>query len=198
MSLRTVGAVYDAIVLAGGRARRLGGIDKPGIGIGGVPLLDRVLAAVGTPAVIVCAGPARPTARPVLWCREDPPGSGPVAGLAAALPATRGPVVLVVAADLPSLAPAVPALLEALDHDDAADVAMLVDSSGRANHLAAAWRRPALVAALGGLGDPAGAPMRALSGSARVVGVADTGDWGRDCDTWADVQAARTAWTAGC
>ncbi|MYQ48709.1 NTP transferase domain-containing protein, partial [Streptomyces sp. SID4985] len=34
---------YDAVVLAGGAARRLGGADKPGVRVGGRPLLDRVL-----------------------------------------------------------------------------------------------------------------------------------------------------------
>ncbi|MZF89845.1 NTP transferase domain-containing protein, partial [Streptomyces sp. SID5643] len=35
-------ARYDAVVLAGGAARRLGGADKPGVRVGGRPLLDRV------------------------------------------------------------------------------------------------------------------------------------------------------------
>ncbi|MFE1500369.1 NTP transferase domain-containing protein, partial [Streptomyces albidoflavus] len=36
---------YDAVVLAGGAARRLGGSDKPAVRVGGRPLLDRVLGA---------------------------------------------------------------------------------------------------------------------------------------------------------
>ncbi|MYS16776.1 NTP transferase domain-containing protein, partial [Streptomyces sp. SID4982] len=35
------GAPYDAVVLAGGGARRLGGADKPGVQVGGRALLDR-------------------------------------------------------------------------------------------------------------------------------------------------------------
>ncbi|WP_198601894.1 NTP transferase domain-containing protein, partial [Streptomyces sp. MH60] len=38
-------AGYDAVVLAGGAARRLGGADKPGLRVGARALLDRVLAA---------------------------------------------------------------------------------------------------------------------------------------------------------
>ncbi|MGV9756153.1 NTP transferase domain-containing protein, partial [Streptomyces tricolor] len=41
-------APYDAVVLAGGAARRLGGADKPGLRVGGRALLDRVLAACGS------------------------------------------------------------------------------------------------------------------------------------------------------
>ncbi|WP_438949006.1 NTP transferase domain-containing protein, partial [Streptomyces harbinensis] len=37
--------VFDAIVLAGGAARRLGGADKAAVTVGGRPLLDRVLDA---------------------------------------------------------------------------------------------------------------------------------------------------------
>ena len=37
--------MYDAIVLAGGRGSRLGGVDKGAVDIGGVTLLQRVLTA---------------------------------------------------------------------------------------------------------------------------------------------------------
>ncbi|WP_344329901.1 molybdenum cofactor guanylyltransferase, partial [Kitasatospora putterlickiae] len=70
---------YDAIVPAGGAARRLGGADKPGLTIGGTTLLDRVLAACADARTTVVVGPARPTARPgIRWTRERPPGGGPV------------------------------------------------------------------------------------------------------------------------
>ncbi|MBO1333527.1 DUF6457 domain-containing protein [Streptomyces sp. VRA16 Mangrove soil] len=81
---RTV-PVYDAVVLAGGAARRLGGADKPGVRVGGRALLDRVLAAcAGARATVVVAEP-RPTARPVGWAREEPPGGGPLAALGAGI-----------------------------------------------------------------------------------------------------------------
>ncbi|MFF1746700.1 NTP transferase domain-containing protein, partial [Streptomyces mirabilis] len=58
-------APYDAVVLAGGAARRLGGADKPGLRVGGRPLLDRVLAACATAATTVVVAAPRETARPV-------------------------------------------------------------------------------------------------------------------------------------
>jgi GTP:adenosylcobinamide-phosphate guanylyltransferase len=92
---------YDAVVLAGGGGLRVGGADKPALLVGGVSLLDRVLAACRGARATVVAGPRRPTARAVQWVREDPPGGGPLPALAAALAHVREDTVLVLAADLP-------------------------------------------------------------------------------------------------
>ncbi|WP_399128711.1 molybdenum cofactor guanylyltransferase [Actinacidiphila sp. ITFR-21] len=78
---------YDAVVLAGGAARRLGGADKPALPVGGRTLLDRVLAACAGADRTVVVGPRRPTARPVRWAGEEPPGGGPLPALAAGLTA---------------------------------------------------------------------------------------------------------------
>ncbi|MEE4545309.1 NTP transferase domain-containing protein [Streptomyces sp. V4-01] len=81
---------YDAVVLAGGAARRLGGADKPALPVGGRMLLDRVLAACPGARATVVVGPRRPTSRPVRWTREDPAGGGPLPALAAGLAALPG------------------------------------------------------------------------------------------------------------
>ena len=144
----------DAIVLAGGDNRRMGGADKVMLEIGGRPILIRILdglAGLGISAPIVVGAPRR-LDRPVRWCREDPPGGGPVAALAAAGALLRAPATVVLAGDLPFVAEAVPDLLAALgDEGDRnhPDVAVLVDGGGRRNLLAAAWRTTALIAALG-------------------------------------------------
>ncbi|MFF9196536.1 DUF6457 domain-containing protein [Streptomyces sp. NPDC014779] len=78
-------SAYDALVLAGGAARRLGGADKPGVRVGGRPLLDRVLAGCRDAGRTVVVAAPRATARPVEWTREEPPGGGPVAALDAGL-----------------------------------------------------------------------------------------------------------------
>ncbi|KAB1987576.1 NTP transferase domain-containing protein [Streptomyces triticiradicis] len=96
-------AGYDAVVLAGGAARRLGGEDKPGVRVGGRRLLDRVLAACADATRTVVVADPRSTARPVEWAREDPPGGGPLAALDAGLRHTAAPYVLVLSADLPFL-----------------------------------------------------------------------------------------------
>ena len=180
-------AVYDAVVLAGGAARRLGGADKPGVEVGGVTLLQRTVAAVGDAATLVVVGPPRRIdGATVVWCREQPPGGGPVAALAAGLPATSATLVVVLAADLPWVAPAVPRLVAAVPADG---VAVLADADGRVNYLAAAWQRSALVAALARV-QPTGAAVRQLLAAVPTVLVADQGA-GRDCDTWSDITRAR-------
>ena len=180
--------MHDAIVLAGGAAARLGGAAKPQLAIAGRTLLDHAVAAVGDAERVVVVGPDQPVEARVVFCREQPPGGGPVAAIAAGLLHTSAEVVVVLAADLPFVAPAIPRLLDALP---AAGVAMLVDESGRPNYLAAAWRRAGLASALQTLGEPAGASMRALIELVPHVLVQDEAGWGRDCDTWEDLARAR-------
>ncbi len=93
---------------------------------------------------------------------------------------------------MPGIAPAVPRLLAAL-RDAAAETgaAVLVDQDGRPNYLAAAWRAEALSWALAAVGNPVGAPMRAVYESVNPVTVPDPDRWGADCDTPADLEAAR-------
>jgi len=207
---------FDAIVLAGGAARRLGGVDKPMLDVDGTPLLTRVLAAVAAARVRVVVGPRRSLERHgvgpgdtgVVWCQEQPPGGGPVAGLAAGLPHTTAPIVVVLAADLPWIAPAVQPLLAALpepalpgpdphesnSHEPGLPDVALLRAGERRNYLAAAWRRATLVDALAKVAA-AGTAMRALVAAAQDAGarVADVPDqgWGDDCDTWADLAQAR-------
>src|SRR3954453_2698201 len=185
----TVEAVYDAIVLAGGRARRLGGAPKPQLTVGGRRLLDHVLDAVRDAEQLVVVGPEQPVERPVVWCREGPPGGGPVAALAAGWARTPADVVLLLAADLPWIAPAVPVLRAAVPGRGAA---VLIDADGRVNYLAAAWWRPALTGALAEVGAVQGASMRSLVARVPVVEVPDAQGWGRDCDTWDDLARARS------
>ncbi|MFF7385613.1 NTP transferase domain-containing protein [Streptomyces griseoluteus] len=154
------GAPYDAVVLAGGGARRLGGADKPGVQVGGRALLDRVLAACDDAATTVVVADPRATARPVRWAREEPAGGGPVAALDAGLRLTTSAYAVVLSADLPFLgADTVHRLLAALRGGDA-DGAMLTDDDGRDQPLVAAYRtaslRRALAALAAGGAEPSG------------------------------------------
>jgi molybdopterin-guanine dinucleotide biosynthesis protein A len=130
-------AVLAVVVLAGGAGRRLGGADKPGLDVGGRTLLDHVLLACPERADIVVVGPRRPTAREVRWTREQPPGGGPVAGLAAGLRLVAAPIVLVLAADLPLVGAALAPLLRVASQAvaDGRDGAWVVDDQGHGQPL---------------------------------------------------------------
>lgn len=206
------GAPYDAVVLAGGGARRLGGADKPGVQVGGRALLDRVLAACADAATTVVVADPRATARPVRWAREEPAGGGPVAALDAGLRLTTAEYAVVLSADLPFLgADTVHRLLAALRDGDA-DGAMLTDDDGRDQPLVAAYRTAALRCALTDLatehprytehpghtehpphtvqGSLTGLPLRRLTGALRLTRLTDPLA-SFDCDTWEDIARAR-------
>ncbi|MFC8502427.1 molybdenum cofactor guanylyltransferase [Pedococcus sp. NPDC057267] len=98
-----------AVVLCGGTGRRFGG-DKTRADLGGATVLDRLLDGLPGGWPVLCVGERRPTTREVTWLREDPPGGGPVAALAAALPHVTTPVLVALGGDMPYAAPAAPAL----------------------------------------------------------------------------------------
>ena len=179
---------FDAIVLAGGRASRLGGVSKPDVEVGGVALLDHALAAVAGAAHVVVVGPpqlARPGVATVL---EDPPDGGPVAGVAAGLaqlPADGPELVVVLACDVPRAGHALPALLAAVG---AADGARMVGDQDRPQHLVAVYRHTALRSALDAIPQVHGAAMHRLVGGLRLVDVPDDDGATADADTWADVE----------
>lgn len=180
---------YDVVILAGGSARRLGGISKPALTVGGKRLLDHVLDACADAGSVVAVGPRSPTSRPVQWCREDPPGGGPLAGLAAGLDHLDAGTVLVLAADMPLVARVVPMLVASLGAADAADAAVLVDEEGIRQPLAAAYSRKALARRLEQLNPPEGRPVRALLDGLQVVELR-AAHAAFDCDTWDDVRRA--------
>ena len=181
--------VYDAVVLAGGLARRLEGADKPALEIGGVTLLDRVIRACAEATRIVCVGPPRPTSSPVRWTREDPPGSGPVAALAAGLALTRSPHIVLLAADLPFLTADVVHSLwtSAAGHDGA----VLTDEHGKDQWLAACYRRSALTTALARYDSVVGLSLKRFLAGFDLASVPDAEGRAFDCDTWEDVAHVR-------
>jgi molybdenum cofactor guanylyltransferase len=159
-------AQIAAVVLAGGRASRLGGADKPGVRILGRSLLATVTrAAIGAGASrIVIVGPPRPDlaaevvdggAQPdsaagvsIEFTSERPPGSGPVPALRAGLDLVTQPRLVLLAADLPFLrAGDVRALLASTDGAAVAG-SMFVDGQGRPQWLASCWRTASLRSAL--------------------------------------------------
>jgi molybdopterin-guanine dinucleotide biosynthesis protein A len=185
---------YDAVVLAGGRATRLGGIDKTALGPAGDTLLDRALRSVEHASRrILVAGPELPAPPGVLRATESPRYGGPVAALAAALrvPGEGEALVVVLAADLPAVERALPAVLAAVDEAAPADGWIGVDPNGRDQPLLAVYRRGPLAAAVDGVPrSGAGAPLRRVLAGLRLIRVPLAVGLAADVDTPADAARA--------
>lgn len=182
----------DVIVLAGGRASRMGGVDKPGLLVSGRSMLDIALAAGADLGRTVVVGPPRPElGAHILQTREPEPGSGPVAAIAAGL-ACLGTAaadhLVILAADLPFLTREV--IGELLRHRDEYDAVFAGDESGRPQYLIGVWRHRALADRLGGLDTVINQPMKALVPERTLTITVPGVD---DCDTPDDIEAARAA-----
>ena len=107
--------VVAAAIVAGGPARRLGGIAKPFIEIDGRTVAERQLALLRSafPRVLVVANDPAPWAELAVEVVGDRVlGGGPLAGIDAALTGAEGSdAVVCVAGDLPFLTPAMLAAL---------------------------------------------------------------------------------------
>lgn len=178
------------MILAGGAARRLGGVDKPGLVVGDRTLLERVAAAVPAAGRIIVVGPPRerPAAR---YVREDPPGGGPVPALRRGVAEVAAPWLVLLAGDLPFVEPRHVTMLRLAA--DGHDGALLLDAEGHPQWLAGVWRTDVLRAALGGY---TGASLRGLLAPLRHTTLAaedpvDAAVAVFDCDTPEDLARAR-------
>jgi len=194
--------VIAGVVLAGGAARRMGGVDKASLELAGVTMLDRVLLAARPlcrPLVVV--GPPRPSVvGGVEFLLEVSVGGGPVPAIAAGLAAVDRPVgedsaeiVVLLAADLPLLTTAaITALVDALAGGRSAAAAL--DPRRGPVPLLAAYRRAPLAARLADLGPDAGADRRAGLLLPDDVVLVDLGDHvSLNVNTPADLARARRA-----
>jgi molybdopterin-guanine dinucleotide biosynthesis protein A len=194
---------FDAVVLAGGRAARLGGSSKPDVLVAGRRLLDHALDAAAGARRTVVVGPAGLATEPVLSAQEDPPHGGPVAGVEAGLAALdraaddagepRAPLVLLLACDVPLARHVVVHLLAvaAAAVADGLDGAQVVDSGGRPQPLLGVYRRGLLTDAVAGLAARGGtrdAAIRRLLADAHLREVRDVVGHAADADTWDDVR----------
>ncbi|MEU3916622.1 NTP transferase domain-containing protein [Streptomyces sp. NPDC029004] len=186
---------YDAIVLAGGAAKRLGGADKPAVRVGGRALLDRVLGVCRDAGRTVVVGGRRATARPVVWAREEPPGGGPLAALDAGVRQVEAAAVLVLSADLPFLGERTVRQLIGTLGTSGREAALLTDAGGRDQPLVAAYRTEPLRRELALLateyGSLTGLPMRLLTQELDLARIDAEPLASFDCDTWEDISAAR-------
>src|SRR4051812_38952151 len=97
-----MGADVSALILAGGRATRMGGVAKHELVIGGETIFARQCRVLAPRvAEILVAAPGDVAGYRTV--RDPIEGAGPLAGIAAGLAATRTPWLLVVAGDMPGL-----------------------------------------------------------------------------------------------
>ncbi len=149
----------DAILLAGGHSSRMAGPDKVMLELAGRRLLERAIDAAHAAdcAHIAVVGPERALdiADDVAFSlvREDPPFSGPVAGIAAAQDLGQGEWVLLLATDLPRIADVIAFLIRAIDMHPDSRAHLIEASDGHLEWLCSAMRRSTLERQLASLPD---------------------------------------------
>lgn len=186
-------------ILAGGQARRFGGVAKGLELVGGVRIVDRVLAAlrdVTSDILLIGAAPAIGATLPGLrLVPDEAPGGGPLGGIVAALRAA-GRDTLVVAWDMPFIeARHLRPLLGAGRDADA----VVWEAEGRAEPLCALYRARTVSQLAGLLAAGERSPREALGRlHVHLVGhVASPGPYPfTSINTREQLDAARRAWAA--
>jgi molybdopterin-guanine dinucleotide biosynthesis protein A len=132
------------VVLAGGRATRMGG-DKATVELAGRPLLawplDAMRTALDHVVVVAKAGTVLPPLDVEVWVEPDEPAH-PRAGLVHALERARGRSILACAGDLPLVSPPLVRRLAGADAGGAA--AVVPRAAGRLQPLLARYEPAAL------------------------------------------------------
>ena len=133
-------AAYSAVVLAGGKSRRMG-VDKASVLVGGRRLLDRVLSVLtGLFDDVVVVGRSEWSADLGSVCSvaDETPGLGPLGGLYTGLGVIDRERALVVGCDMPFITGEVLQELLSRDGESEATVARM---AGRAQPLLAVYDR---------------------------------------------------------
>ncbi|WP_298255328.1 molybdenum cofactor guanylyltransferase [uncultured Arthrobacter sp.] len=187
---------FDAIVLAGGRSSRLGGLPKAGLVFEGRTLLERTCAALAGARRLVVVGPDPDGGRRAAlagaptFVREEPAFAGPAAAVVAGVEALTDPApwCAVVACDMPRVDELVPLLLAAAAESGTSVMAV---EGGRDQPLAALYRSADLAHAIDALlarGAVENLSMRSLLASVRTREVPVPPGVTHDVDTFSDAR----------
>ena len=177
-----------AVVLCGGGSTRFGA-DKTSQPLGETTVLDHLVDSLPTTWAVVAVGTPRPLGRAVAWAREDPPGGGPLAGIAAGIRGVTADVVVVIAGDMPFAGPWAVRLVDALAGCPDVGAVTSRDGDDRANPLLTAYRTDALREALPH--DPSGGSARFLLQAIEHESLLVPDEESLDVDTPEALEAAR-------
>ncbi|VXC44272.1 Molybdopterin-guanine dinucleotide biosynthesis protein A [Arthrobacter sp. 9AX] len=190
---------FDAVILAGGRSSRLGGVPKQGLVFEGATLLELALGAGSGASLTAVVGPdPGPLPAGVVSCREEPEFAGPAAAVAAGLEVLSAAgggssFTLVLACDMPRAASAVEALTQFLTSEgQARDGVMACSEDGKPQMLVGFYRTSGLKKAVQELrarGGLINGSMRSLLASLDVQLVTVPAGSTADVDTWDDAAA---------
>ncbi len=180
-------SAFAVVVLAGGRAARLGGADKAAVEHAGRSLLEHAIDACADADEVVVVGDPVPTTRPVTFCRERPRYGGPAAALLTGRDVlARRPAELgLLAVDMPRVTPRTFRRLRAAASGH--DGAFLTDAGGR-RQLAGVLAVDRLDAVRPDAEAWHGMAIHRLLAALDIADVAPESDEGRDVDTWADLR----------
>lgn len=176
-------ADIDSVVLAGGKASRIGGIDKTllPLGLSGKTLLEDVIAAC--PGQVYVIGPKREIASQVKWVSDLVESGGPAAGIWAGLQKINTKYVFISAGDQQLTSNIVINICQAAVGQDGA-WALREDGSGQP--LLACVETNKLRELLSQTEGVNASPLR-LMNQLNMVGVKVHLDQVIDIDSWADV-----------
>jgi molybdopterin-guanine dinucleotide biosynthesis protein A len=182
-------SIPDSIIVAGGKATRMGGLDKAmlPLGLSGKTLLEDIIKScpgkvfvVGRPREIGIDGAE------VTWVPDLNPDGGPAAGLWSGLISVTSEYVFISAADQTLSSETVSTLISAALGSDGA---WAIRSDGSGQPLCACVRTDLLRELLAPTQGINQSPLRLLS-SLKMVGVEVNPDQVVDFDTWQDVAKA--------
>ena len=171
----------------------MGGVDKATLRLSGERLVDRVAAAAqrAGAAGVTIVGPESAAADGCARVREDPPGGGPLAAVAAALPFVQHDWTMLLSCDLQQPVAVCETLLASLREGDDVDGIVLVDQRMRHQWLAGVYSTRMLRRGFEVLGDDhAGLPIKLLFAQARLREVPVADAIAADIDTPDDLAQA--------
>jgi molybdopterin-guanine dinucleotide biosynthesis protein A len=183
-------SIPDSLIVAGGNATRMGGLDKAmlPLGLGGSSLLEDAIKScpgkvfiVGYPREIGSQSHAQ-----VTWVADLNPGGGPAAGIWSGLARVTSEYVFISAADQTLSAETVSKLNASASGGDGA---WAIRSDGSGQPLCAVVRTESLRGLLAPTQGINQSPLRLMS-SLNMVGVEVNPDQVVDFDTWQDVAKA--------